>query len=150
MLASKIYAVKDGKVALFVEGDDIEYPNGLIVENDRLIVGGWGKPENGFETKVPGRLFALDLKTKKKTPITPDPAANIDGLESDGKGGYVISDWNAGKIIHVGPKGEMTTIREFNKNGTADIAYLPSSHVLIVPHMTDNKIAAYDVADKLK
>ena len=83
-VASRIYAVKDGKSSVFAEGDDIEYPNGLLVEGNRIVVGGWGKPEADFSTKVPGRLFSLDLKTKKKTLITPEPTANIDGVESDG------------------------------------------------------------------
>jgi hypothetical protein len=89
-LGNKIYAVKDGKASVFAEGN-VEYPNGLLVDGDRLIVGGWGKPEADFSTKVPGRLFALDLKTKKKALITPKPVANIDGLELDGRGGYIIT-----------------------------------------------------------
>jgi sugar lactone lactonase YvrE len=90
MLASRIYAVKDGSATIFAEGDDIEYPNGLLVEGNRLIVGGWGKPEPDFSTKVPGHLFALDLTSKQKTLITPMPLGNLDGVESDGRGGYVV------------------------------------------------------------
>ena len=41
-VASKIYAVKDGKAAVFAEGEDLEYPNGLLVVGNRLVVGGWG------------------------------------------------------------------------------------------------------------
>src|SRR5262249_14586939 len=89
-VASRIYAVKDGKGSVFAEGDDIEYPNGLLVEGDKLVVAGWGKPEADFTTKVPGRLFSLDLKTKKKTLITPEPFGNTDGIESDGQGGYIV------------------------------------------------------------
>src|SRR5262249_49023813 len=57
--ASRIYALKGGKVNVFAEGEDLEYPNGLLVEGDSLVVGGWGKPEADFSTKVPGRLFKL-------------------------------------------------------------------------------------------
>jgi hypothetical protein len=56
-VASKIFAVKNGKATVFAEGDDIEYPNGLLVQGDKLIVAGWGKPEADFTTKVPGRLL---------------------------------------------------------------------------------------------
>ena len=59
------------------------------------------EPEPDFSTKVPGRLFAIDLKTKATTLITPKPFANIDGLESDGRGGFIVSDWNAGNIAIV-------------------------------------------------
>jgi sugar lactone lactonase YvrE len=148
-MLSKIYAVKDGKAAVFAEGDDIEYPNGLLVDGDRLIVAGWGKPEADFTTKVPGRLFALDLKTKKKTLITPRPFGNIDGLELDGRGGYIITDYQKGLLLHVTSNGESKTLKEF-KPGTADLAFVPGRNIAIVPHMNENKIVAYDISDLLK
>src|SRR5262245_18548620 len=99
MMASRIYAVKDGKFTTFADGPDLEWPNGLLVDGNRLIVASWGKPEADFSTKVPGRIFALDLQTKKKTLITPNPSGNFDGLESDGKGGYIATDYLAGKLV---------------------------------------------------
>jgi hypothetical protein len=141
-VGSRIYAVKNGKASVFAEGDDIEYPNGLLVEGNKLTVAGWGKPEADFTTKVPGRLFYLDLQTKKKTLITPEPFGNIDGIESDGQGGYVVSDYLAGKIMHVGADGKSTDVKQL-KQGTADIAYLPAQKLVVVPQMSENKIAAY-------
>jgi hypothetical protein len=141
-VGSRIFAVKDGKATVFAEGDDIEYPNGLLVEGDKLTVAGWGKPEADFTTKVPGRLFSLDLKTKKKTLITPQPFGNIDGIESDGQGGYIVSDYLAGKIMQVGADGKSTVVKQL-KQGTADIAYMPAQKLVIVPLMSENKIAAY-------
>lgn len=148
-VASRIYAVKDGKSSVFAEGEDIEYPNGLLVEGDRIIVGGWGKPEADFTTKVPGRLFSLDLKTKKKTLITPEPSANIDGVESDGQGGYIVSDFMAGKVLQVGANGSIRTLKQL-KQGTADLAYVPGSKLVIVPNMNENKVSAYDLAGALQ
>ena len=87
-------------------------------------------------------MFSLDLKTKKKTLITPEPFGNIDGIESDGQGGYVVSDYMAGKIMRVGADGKSTVVKQL-KQGTADIAYLPAQKLVIVPLMSDNKIAAY-------
>jgi sugar lactone lactonase YvrE len=149
MLASKIYAVKDGKATVFAEGDSIEYPNGLLVDGDRLLVGGWGKPEADFTTKVPGHLFALDLKTKKKTLITPKPLGNIDGLELDGRGGYIVTDYPKGQLIQVTSAGESRVLKEY-KPGAADIAFVPTGNIAIIPHMQENKIAAYDLSDVLK
>ena len=149
MLASKIYAVKDGKASVFAEGDSIEYPNGLLVDGDRLLVGGWGKPEPDFSTKVPGHLFALDLKTKAKTLITPKPLGNIDGLELDGRGGYIVTDYPKGLLLHVTSAGESKVLKEF-KAGSADIAFVPAGNIVIVPHMNENTITAYDISDVLK
>lgn len=149
MLATKIYALKDGKTSIFAEGEDIEYPNGLLVENGKLVVGGWGKPEADFSTKVPGHLFTLDLATKQKTLLTPEPVGNIDGLESDGKGGYLVTDWNAGKLMQVTSAGVVRTVRQFGQ-GTADHAYVPAQNLLIIPHMPENKIAAYDLTGAIE
>jgi sugar lactone lactonase YvrE len=145
MMANKIYTVKDGKAALFAEGEQLEYPNGLLVDGDRLVVGGWGKPEADFTTKVPGRLFALDLKTRQKTLITPEPFANLDGVESDGRGGYLVTDWLGGKVMHITPNGDVHPLKTFMQ-GTADHAYIPSRGLIIVPHMNENKVAAYDLS----
>jgi hypothetical protein len=149
MMGNKIYALKDGKVSVFAEGEDLEFPNGLLVEGDSLVVGGWGKPKPDFTTDVPGRLFKLDLKTKMKTAITPDPTANIDGLESDGRGGYIVSDYLAGKILNISGSGAVTTITTFMPS-TADIGFIAADKRLIVPHMNENKIVAYDISGGLQ
>jgi len=152
MMGNKIYTLKGGKVGVFAEGEELlEHPNGLLVDGDSLVVGGWGSAPDpkDFSTKVLGRVFKLDLKTKKKTLVTPEPMANIDGLESDGSGGYIVSDYLAGKIIHVLSDGTTKTLATFMP-GTADIAYVPGEKRLLVPHMNENKIVAYDISGALK
>ncbi|MEO5698418.1 MAG: hypothetical protein ABIQ60_14930 [Burkholderiaceae bacterium] len=145
MLTSKIHSIKEGRVGTFAEGEDLEYPNGLLVEGNSLVVAAWGKPEADFSTKVPGHLYRLDLTTGAKTLITPRPIGNLDGLESDGRGGYIVSDWVAGKILSIAANGDMRLLRQM-KQGTADIAYLSASRTLIVPHMLENSVQAYDLS----
>jgi hypothetical protein len=149
MMANKIHAVRDGKATVFAEGEQLEWPNGLLVDGTRLIVGGWGKPKADFTTDVPGHLFALDLQTRQKTLITPKPFANIDGLESDGRGGYIVSDFIAGTIFHVSASGESRVLQKF-VSGTADIGFVPSGNILLVPHMNENTLASYDLSGALK
>jgi hypothetical protein len=143
MMGNKIYAVRDGKASVFMEGEELEHPNGLLAESGRLVVGGWGsQPKPDFSTDVPGRLFAIDLKTKAKTPITQTPFANIDGVESDGRGGYVVTDYLKGQVIRVSSSGEAQPVGTFMP-GTADIGLNGST--VIIPHMNENKIAAYNL-----
>jgi hypothetical protein len=149
MMGNRIHAVRDGIVSVFAEGEQLEWPNGLVVDGNRLIVGGWGKPKPDFSTDVPGHLFALDLQTKQKTLITPQPLANIDGLESDGRGGYLISDFIAGTVLHVTADGEARELRRFMP-GAADIGFVPARNILLVPHMNENTIASYDLSDVIK
>ena len=150
MMGNRIYAVKDGKATVFAEGEQLEYPNGLFVDGERLIVGGWGKPEADFTTKVPGRLYMLDLKTKQKTLITKQPLGNIDGVEQEARGGYLVTDALAGRLIQVSPTGESHVVRTF-KPGLADHAFLyAQGDILIVPHMNENTVAAYDLSADMK
>lgn len=145
MLANVIYTFDGKETKVFADGEELEWPNGLLVDGDRILVGGWGKPSEDFSTKVPGRLFSLDLKTKKKTLITQKPTGNLDGIELDGKGGYIVTDWLAGKVLHIDKAGTVKTILEGFK-GAADHAYLADKTLLILPRMQENALTAYDLS----
>ncbi|WLD13431.1 SMP-30/gluconolactonase/LRE family protein [Planctellipticum variicoloris] len=144
MPESKIYAISGGKATLFAEGEQLESPNGLLVDGDRLLLAAWGYAAD-FMPKTPGRLLSLDLKTKQVTPITKTPTGNLDGIELDGRGGYVVTDWAAGKVFHISASGEARVVGQFAK-GTADHAYLPKEKLLILPQMMENRVVAYELA----
>ena len=150
MIASKIYQYKNKKISILIEGADIEHPNGLLVEGENLIIGAWGKEiQDNFTTKTLGRLLSLNLKTKKITPITAKPLGNLDGVESDGKGGYVVTDWIAGKVFHVLKLGTSKTLATFPK-GAADHAFIADKKILILPEMLENKVGAFDLSPLIK
>jgi len=135
---SKIHRYHNGELTVFAEGDELENPNGLLVEGDRLIVAAWGSDD------ASGRLYALDLKTAAKTPITQQPIGKLDGLESDGKDGYIVTDWMEGKVFQVAGDGETKTLLDVEQ-GTADLAYLADKSMLILPRMLENKVTAFDL-----
>jgi DNA-binding beta-propeller fold protein YncE len=141
LLTSTVYVLKEGMLSVLASGEQLESPNGLLVNGDKLILGGWGLPVGGFSPTTMGRLLSLDLKSKKVTPITDKPLGNLDGVELDGKGGYVVTDWAAGKIFHVTADGHSKLIWQHEK-GVADHSYLPGEQLLIVPLMMDNKVVA--------
>jgi len=151
MMADKIYAIKDNKATVFAEGDELEHPNGLFVEGERLVVGGWGTPiAADFSTKTPGHLYALDLKTRKKSLITKQPLGNIDGVEQEARGGYLVTDYLAGKLIQVNQDGSSRVVRTF-KPGLADHAFLyAQGDILIAPHMNENTVSAYEIGGEMK
>ncbi|HTN01148.1 MAG TPA: SMP-30/gluconolactonase/LRE family protein [Planctomycetaceae bacterium] len=144
MPESKIYAISGGKATLFAEGEELDSPNGLLVDGDRMLLAAWGYAAD-FMPKTPGRLLSLDLKTKQVTPITKAPTGNLDGIELDGQGGYVVTDWAAGKVFHISAGGAPRLVAQFAK-GTADHAYLPKEKLLILPHMMENRVVAYELA----
>jgi hypothetical protein len=151
MLANKIHAIKDGKASVFAEGEQLEHPNGLFVDGERLIVGGWGsEPAADFTTKVKGNLYMLDLKTKQKTLITKKPVGNIDGVEQEARGGFLVTDYLAGTVIQVAQDGTSRVVRTF-KPGLADHTFLyAQGDVLIAPHMNENTVGAYEIGADMK
>jgi hypothetical protein len=59
-----------------------------------------------------------------------------------------VTDFQKGQIIDITSGGATKVLKEF-KAGTADLAFVPASKIAIVPHMNENKIAAYDLSDVL-
>lgn len=145
MPESRIYMVRQGRVAVFAEGPELECPNGLLVDEGRLILGGWGTGiKDDFSTTKLGRLLAVDIATGKVTPLTPQPLGNLDGVERDGAGGYVVTDWRAGKVFHVSKSGEAQLVLALPQ-GAADHAVLLDTKTLVLPRMLENRVTAYDL-----
>lgn len=143
MQTSRIHRYHNGELSVFAEGRDLENPNGLLVENGKLIVAAWGLDmKHDFSTAVPGRLYALDLKTRQRTDLS-EPLGNLDGIEADGRGGHIVTDWVAGDVYRI-RKGEVKLIMKLPK-GAADIAFLTDRDRLIMPRMLENQVTAFDL-----
>src|SRR3989338_207148 len=100
-LDNKIYRLKDGEFKVWVEGSELNSPNGLFAEADRLVVGTWGDPEADFSTKVPGTMKAVSLGDAKVRALGKGaPIGNLDGVEAEGAGNYWVTDWSTGKLFN--------------------------------------------------
>ncbi len=146
---NKIYVLKNGKMEVFVEGEQLEGPNGILVQGDHLVIASWGTPAPDWSTKVSGRIYSVNLKTKKISYITKSPLGNLDGLESLRSGKFLVSDWMAGKIYLVTQSGDSTLI-ESGMTGTADIGFNEKTQTLVVPRMGENQISAFSLSKILK
>lgn len=145
MAASVIYRRQDGRTSVFAKGAQIEHPNGLLVHKGKLIIGGWGQAlQDDFSTKVPGRLQAIHLKNNLHEVISKAPTGNLDGVEADGKGGFIVTDWRAGKVFRISKRGKAKLLMEFPR-GSADHAYLVDRKWLILPEMLENKLTAFQL-----
>ena len=131
-------------VALLLLGEHLEHPNGLLVVGQTLYVGGWGSGfnPNDFSTNVLGRFFSVNLQTKKKTLITPNPTGHLDGIESDGEDGFIVTDWVNGKVLHITKTGTVSLLQQ-HQQGAADHAYITSRDILLLPHMLNNTLTAF-------
>lgn len=136
MKDNRIYRYNDGELNVFAEGKHLESPNGLLVDGDRLLVGGLSSGDD-----VPGHLFSLDLRTGEKELIRQEPLGGLDGIELDGRGNYLVTDWGAGKVFRIGADGSKETLLHRDK-GTADIGFIQDQQLLILPHMSKDSVVA--------
>jgi hypothetical protein len=156
-MLSRIYAVKDGKSSVFVEGADVvEQPNGLLVDGSRLILGtigpGGRRGGGGGGGRGPapsGHLFAFDLKTKQRSQLTNENVGGIDGIEPDGSGGLLVTDVIGQRLLHLAKSGQVRVLAKFTAGG-ADFGYIGAKRIAVVPFLFENRVAAYDLTNALK
>lgn len=144
MLDNQIWVFEDGTLSLWLDSKELDHPNGLLAEKDRLVVASWGKPKEDFSTDVPGRLSTVDYTTKKIERLGDEPVGNLDGVEPDGKGGFLVTDWFNGGLYRFAPDGSAKKLLDLNK-GSADLLVTDGGTLAIIPMMLDNKVSAYKV-----
>jgi DNA-binding beta-propeller fold protein YncE len=130
---STIHMIRQGKVDLLVESDKLEGINGLFIYEGNLLAG------------VKDRVVSINLRTKEIKDYILD-TGGIDGLVTDGKGNFLISDWK-GNIHLISPmakKEKLADTSPANVNA-ADIDYIISKKLLLVPTFSDNKVVAYEL-----
>jgi len=110
-------------------------PNGVLFENGTLNV-------LGFDSQ---KMYKMNLSDDSESTFSSDLGAG-DGLEELPGAGYLASDWN-GQVFYVDPSGGnkllINTIDD--KKGAADIEYVHSKNILLVPTFFDNHVDAYRV-----
>ena len=151
--AGRVYMVKDGKSSVFAEGGDLQAPNGILVDGQRLIVGtigaGFGRgrgaaPAAGQAPPPGGKLLVFDRTTKQQSELTKDPVGGIDGIERDGNGGYLVTDVLGSRLFYVRPDGTTRDLIKFEAAG-ADIGYVAWKRQVVVPFLAANSVSGYDL-----
>jgi len=142
--ANRVWVVRNGAASLFSDAPQLELPNGILVDGNRVVVATDGRPGRGGGG-TPGSLFAIDLATRAITQVTTQSIGTPDGLELDGRGGYVVSDVAGGRIFHVTAAGDVQQLRQVDRQ-PADVSYIPSRHLLLVPHLGLNRVSAYELS----
>jgi hypothetical protein len=115
--------------------------NGLRAEQDRLLLGGWSV-RNAQGQEQLGHLSTISFADQSIGRLGTQPICHIDGIEPDGRGGYTVTDWLTGDVLHVSADGKPTPLMKLVR-GTADHEYLEAQRLLIVPLMNDNVVRAY-------
>ncbi|WP_189415321.1 GTP-binding protein [Cellvibrio zantedeschiae] len=111
----------------------VESANGLKVIGPNLVVG------------AGTHLYLVD-KSKNRLQIAAGFAQGIDGIESIGKGDFLVSCW-AGLLYYVHLNGKMDLLIDSQKEGinTADIGFDSQTQTVFVPNFAKNSVTAYKV-----
>lgn len=125
---NKIYALHQGKVSVWLENRQIEGPNGLWVEKGQLYIG-------------TNKLLQAEIKTKT-IKILIENTGGIDGLEKMKDGNFIYSNWQ-GRIFVTKGSNPIQLLDTVNKLNTADIDFIPSKGIILVPTFSGNSVDAY-------
>jgi DNA-binding beta-propeller fold protein YncE len=133
MNGNAIYLVKEGKFELLAKSDRLNGPNGLFVAGNLLLVG------------LQDRVVSIDLKTREIKDFILN-TGGIDGIVPDGAGNYLISDWS-GHVHLIHPEKDNVLLLDTTPSGihAADIEYMISRKLLLVPTFSDNRVVAYEL-----
>lgn len=138
-----IWRLADGKFEKWLESKDLNFPNGLLVQGDKLIVASWGVMAEDGKPGVPAGLLTVSLADKTIRPLGDGtPVGNLDGIEPFDTSSYLVTDWVAGVLYRIDTAGKAKALMNF-KQGSADIGYIPASKTVLVPLMLENKLEAY-------
>jgi sugar lactone lactonase YvrE len=144
MMQNQIWKLEGDQFELWLEDEALGNPNGVLAEDDRLLLATWGKPKEDFSTDVPGHLKAIDYASKEITDLGDQPVGNLDGLEADGQGGYLVTDWLSGGLYKFDAEGKAEMIMDLNQ-GSADHEFVEGENLVVIPMMMDGTVAAYKV-----
>lgn len=131
MSTNLIHRLSEGKVDIFLDDPQISSPNGLLYENKDIVIG----TKNG--------IFAVRISDRKTWHIVKN-TGRIDGLKSDGKSNYIISDWQ-GKVQLVNTEKKPVILLNTTEAGinAADIEYIEDLNLLLIPTFGANSVTAY-------
>jgi sugar lactone lactonase YvrE len=130
-----IFKRNENAFEVWLESEEIKDPNGLYVDQGRLLVG----------TSSDGCLKSVDLDTREIRTITSLGKGSImDGVKADGKGNYIISDYS-GRVFRVTPEGKKTKLLDTTAQSvnSADLEYIAGENLLIIPTLMSNRLVAY-------
>ena len=124
-----------GKIREWINSEQLEKPNGLLVDGDDILVAAWGADGSGNVLKV-------NRGTREISKISKSGIGNLDGIQRAGKKGFYISDWASGKIYSIDLDGNLEEIFTSAKSA-GDILFLREAGKLVLPMNHQNEIWWY-------
>jgi sugar lactone lactonase YvrE len=126
-----IFYVGKDSLEVFLESDQLGAMNGILAVDNLLYLGS------------KGNFITVDQKTKAITNVA-ENVGYLDGIVMIAKNKFVTSDFK-GKVQLIEPgKGiEILMNTTEQKVNAADLGFIPSQNLLLVPTFLDNKVVAF-------
>jgi len=126
-----IFYVGNDSLEVFLESNQLAKMNGIIANADLLYL---GSNDN---------FISINQKTKV-IKVLAEKVGYLDGIERIAPNLFVASDWKGTvKLIEVGKGVEKLLDTSALKINAADLGYIPTLKLFLVPTFSDNKINAY-------
>lgn len=128
-----IYRIKNRVVEEWLNSKEISRPNGILCDNDKLIVG----------ANADSTLRIVDIPTKNVKILAQLKKGVIDGIQKY-TNGYLVSHFE-GNLFFVSNTGEVKEIinSRAEKINIADFEYIESKKTVIAPSLRNNKLVAF-------
>ncbi len=129
----RVYILKNGEVSVYLDSEKIAGANGLFVEDSTLLIG------------TNDAVYRVTLGDRDPVPYI-ENTGSIDGLEGVGHGRYLYSDWQGHVYLaEPGRAPDMLLDTTPHKINAADIDYVATLKLLLIPTFSDNRVMAYEV-----
>lgn len=126
-----LFFVGKDSLEVYLEDDLIKGMNGIYTEGNNLYIG------------AKGNLLSIGLQSKE-IKVLANNVGYVDGIFQLSPGAFITSDYS-GKIqlIEIGKGIEKLLDTSTPKINAADLGYIPSQKILLVPTFSNNKVIAY-------
>ena len=140
LMTDSLWRYADGAFTLWLSDPQLAHPNGVFLDEGRLLVGSWGAGlRDDFTTETPGSLLSVSLDTREISVVAPG-IGNIDGITRIDDA-ILVSDWVTGGLFEIGRDGVATHKAQFAP-GLADIS--SDGSTLYLPMMLDGTLISRD------
>jgi hypothetical protein len=134
MSSTTIYKISKGTISTFMDNEMLTSPNGLYINGKFMLIGC-------------NKLVLVPLVGGSPEEWL-SGTGSIDGLEGTGDGRFLFSDWQ-GNIYIVGTDKKIVKLLDLTteQKNAADIEFIPSMKLLLIPTFGANTVAAYKLVN---
>lgn len=131
---AKVYRIVNNKAEIWLQSPELQKPNGVLAHQGKLYMVDMGS----------GIFYEVNKKTKALRKIA-EGLTGADGIVPYGKD-FILSTW-AGEVNHVSAAGKVMKLLDTKeqKINAADLEYIPSKNLVLIPTFFVNTVTAYSI-----